>query len=70
MVILKKKIEVPNLTSNFETHKNVGDNFYFVYKYTLIVQIIGATNYRVPFGRSMRFEGGVLKNNQFNREFF
>ena len=23
---------VPNLTTNFETHKNVGDNFYFVYK--------------------------------------
>ena len=22
-----------NLTSNFETHKNVGDTFYFVYKY-------------------------------------
>ena len=22
----------PNLTSNFETHKNVGDNFYYVYK--------------------------------------
>ena len=26
----------PNLTSNFETHKNVGDNFYFVYKYIFI----------------------------------
>ena len=25
-------ITTPNLTSNFETHKNVGDNFYFVYK--------------------------------------
>ena len=23
----------PNLTSNFDTHKNVSDNFYFVYKY-------------------------------------
>ena len=22
----------PNLTPNFETHKNVGDNFYFVSK--------------------------------------
>ena len=23
----------PNLTSNFQIHKNVGGNFYFVYKY-------------------------------------
>ena len=33
MGILKKKFLIPNLTSNFETHKNVGDNFYSVYKY-------------------------------------
>ena len=26
----------PNLTSNFETHKSVGDNFYFLYKYIYI----------------------------------
>ena len=31
-VILKFFITTPNLTSNFETHKNVGDNFFFVYK--------------------------------------
>ena len=36
MGILKKKISTPNLTSHFETHKNVGDNFYFVYKYIYI----------------------------------
>ena len=41
----------PNLTSNFETHKNVGDNFYFAYKYlyTLIVQIIVTLNNRDGF---------------------
>ena len=26
----------PNLTSNFETHMNVRDNLYFVYKYIYI----------------------------------
>ena len=31
-VNLKFFITTPNLTSNFETHKNVGDNFFFVYK--------------------------------------
>ena len=30
-VNLKFCITTPNLTSNFETHKNVGDNFFFVY---------------------------------------
>ena len=29
---LKKITPTPNLISNFETHKNVGDNYYFVYK--------------------------------------
>ena len=29
MVILKILPPLPNLTSNFETHKNVGDNFLF-----------------------------------------
>ena len=33
-VILKFLTTTPNLTWNFETHKNIGDNFYFVYKYT------------------------------------
>ena len=33
MVIFKIKSKPPNLTSNFQTHKNVGDNFYFEYKY-------------------------------------
>ena len=32
MVILKIFTCTPNLTSNFETHKNVGDNFNFEYK--------------------------------------
>ena len=32
----EKKNTAPNLTSNFETHNNVGDNFYFVYKYIYI----------------------------------
>ena len=32
-VNLKILTQTPNLTSNFETHKNVGGNFYFVYKY-------------------------------------
>ena len=32
MVILKIFTPTSNLTSNFETHKNVGNNFYFVYK--------------------------------------
>ena len=31
-VNLKFFITTPNLTSNFETHKNVGDNINFVYK--------------------------------------
>ena len=31
MVILKNLIPTPNLTSNFESHKNAGDNFYSVY---------------------------------------
>ena len=31
-VNLKFFITTPNLTSNFETHKIVGDNFFFVYK--------------------------------------
>ena len=31
-VNLKFFITTPNLTSNFETHNNVGDNFFFVYK--------------------------------------
>ena len=35
-LILKFLTTTPNLTSNFETHKNVGDNFYFVYK-----QVVG-----------------------------
>ena len=30
---LKILTQTPNLTSNFETHNNVGDNFYFVCKY-------------------------------------
>ena len=33
MVILKILPPLPNLTSNFKTHKNLGDNFYFVYNY-------------------------------------
>ena len=32
-VISKWCSPTPNLISNFETHKNVGDNFYFVNKY-------------------------------------
>ena len=31
-VNLKFFITTSNLTSNFETHNNVGDNFFFVYK--------------------------------------
>ena len=31
-VNLKFLTPTPNLTSNFETHNNVGDNFYLVYK--------------------------------------
>ena len=33
MVISKIMFPHPQLELNFETHKNVGDNFYFVYKY-------------------------------------
>ena len=29
---LKILTPTPNLTSKFENHKKVGDNFYFVYK--------------------------------------
>ena len=31
-VNLKFFITTPNLTSNFDTHNIVGDNFFFVYK--------------------------------------
>merc|ERR1712198_491925 len=32
-VILKFLTTTPNLTSNFETHKNIGDNFDYMYRY-------------------------------------
>ena len=51
MVILKIFTCTPNLTSNFETHKNVGDNFYLVYKQIYILYIYPQSMKKIEGGK-------------------